>query len=132
MTPYHVGGTFIVQTPLGPYQTVLTIEVSLVQRLVASMHTQATPLNKRRPKGDLIESDISIFGVLVWQTNHLHDDPCGIAALALAMTLGGVTLTVSLIMLYEVKNLHISIADHLGLSTGGVLNSEGCNRVIPL
>ena len=27
-------GTFIIQTPLGPHQTVLIIEVSLVQRLV--------------------------------------------------------------------------------------------------
>ena len=69
---------YIIRIPLGPYQTVLIIEVSLVRRLVASVHsltshtpqstgiTETTQTSKRRTKGGLIESDIWIFGVLVW------------------------------------------------------------------
>ena len=67
-------GTFIIQTPLGPYQIVLTIEVSLVWRLCkpppsisrAHLHHWNYSDNKRRPKGGQVESDISVFGILVW------------------------------------------------------------------
>ena len=38
-------GTSLIRTPLGPYQTVFIVEVSLIRRLVASMHilTSHTP-----------------------------------------------------------------------------------------
>ena len=39
---WRYSGISIIQTPLGPYQTVLIIEVSLVWRLVASMHSLAS------------------------------------------------------------------------------------------
>ena len=66
-------GAFIIRTPLGTYQTVLIIEVSLVQRLCklypsisgAHLHHWNYSDNKRRPKGGLIENDTSIFGILV-------------------------------------------------------------------
>ena len=59
---------------------------------------QATPLNQRGSLASLTQlrqqrkaqrrPGISIFGDLVWQINHLHDNPCGTAALALAIKLG--------------------------------------------
>ena len=77
---YLYSGTSIIWTPLGPYQTVIIIGVPLVRRLIASVHrlTSHTPqlvgptciieiiqTSKRRLKGGLIESIISIFWVLV-------------------------------------------------------------------
>ena len=46
---YQYSGTSTIQTPLRPYQTVLIIEVSLVQRLVdiTCIVQQATPIHQR-------------------------------------------------------------------------------------
>ena len=75
-------GTSIIWTSLGPYQTFLIIEVSLVQRLVQNMHsitsytpqpvaltciTETTQTAKRRLKIDLTEREreFSKSGVMI-------------------------------------------------------------------
>ena len=79
----HYGGTSIIRTSLRPYQTVLIIEVSLVRRLVQSMHsivshtpqsvaltctctTEITQMAKRRLKRGLTEKEIAISDVVNW------------------------------------------------------------------
>ena len=67
-------GTSIIRTPLGPYQAVLIIEVSLVGRLCkphphnprGSFASLKYSRQQRRSKEGLIGSDIAIFDILVW------------------------------------------------------------------
>ena len=74
------GETSIIRAPLGPYQIVPIIEVSLVRRLVQSVHcitshtpqsvaltciTETTQKTKIRLEGGLTEREISISGVLI-------------------------------------------------------------------
>ena len=72
----NYSGTSIIQTPsVGPYQTVLIIRGVLSSEVVQA-NQRGSPaslkLLRQQKKAGLVESDISIFGILVW---YLHDNP---------------------------------------------------------